>query len=93
MTPPAWNLESQHPSVDSPAFQEDFAFVSNAIITIEKKNSSKDIPTLQDLFILCEKAETTLGNLFTYVHCILSVDATDPIAKAKESEVEGRMAP
>jgi oligoendopeptidase F len=88
MTAPAWNIESEYPSIDGPDFQEDFAFVANALAMIENKNSATDIPTLQELFMLREKVEIILGNLFTYVHCVLSVDATDQKAKAKSSEVE-----
>ncbi|MGZ3796913.1 MAG: M3 family oligoendopeptidase, partial [Pseudobdellovibrionaceae bacterium] len=88
MLTPAWNIESQYPSIDSTSFQEDFLFVTTAIATIEKKNSSKDIPTLQELFKLQEKAQIILENLSTYIRCILSVDASDAKAKAKNSEVE-----
>ncbi|MGZ3805099.1 MAG: M3 family oligoendopeptidase [Pseudobdellovibrionaceae bacterium] len=88
MLTPAWNIESQYPSIDSTSFQEDFLFVTTAIATIEKKNSSKDIPTLQELFKLQEKAQIILENLSTYIRCILSVDASDAKAKTKNSEVE-----
>jgi oligoendopeptidase F len=88
MTTPAWNIECEYLTIEAPLFQEDFAFVANAIATIERKNSSKDIPTLQELFILHERAWVLLGNLDTYVQCVLSVDATDQKAKAKNSELE-----
>lgn len=87
-TSPAWNIDSEYASLEAPAFAADYAAVEKAIADIEKRNGAKDIPTVQDLFVLREQALIQLRNLFTYTHCILSVDASDAKAKAMSSQLD-----
>ncbi|WP_413288611.1 M3 family oligoendopeptidase [Bdellovibrio sp. HCB337] len=91
MTSPAWNINSEYASIESAAFTEDFAFVENAIATIEKRSAQKDIKNLQDLFILKEKAYTLAWNMSVYLQCTISVDSTEKAAKAKASICEDQM--
>lgn len=86
-TSPAWNIESEYASLEAPAFKADYAAVENGIADIEKRNGAKDVPTIQELFVLREQTSVLIGNLFTYVNCILSVDASDQKAKAVNSQI------
>jgi len=84
---PAWNIETEYTSIEAPAFAADLAKVEKIIADIGKRNGGKDVATVQELFVLREEASILLLNLSTYVNCILSVDASDQKAKAKNSQL------
>ncbi|MDG0816877.1 M3 family oligoendopeptidase [Bdellovibrio svalbardensis] len=98
MNTPAWNIESEYPSINSKPFQSDWEAVvtflkqmESGVAAVKDHFANPDAATIskvQDLYILEEKCSILLGNLFTYLHCILSVDATDSEAKGRVSELE-----
>lgn len=85
MSGPAWNIKSEYSSIDSVEFRKDFEFVENAVLTIEQKRYSKEIKTLQEMFILRDKFFVHFWNISVYLSCILSVDSTDQKAKSMSS--------
>jgi len=96
---PAWDISSEYPSVDSPILASDFQLVTAKIETLKKlalaldeatQNSRTEalVETLQQSLVTRDQAMVALSNMFTFVHCELSVDATHKAAKAKMSELE-----
>lgn len=100
MNEPAWNLESEYPSLDSKKFQDDFAEATSALTrleadvpTIKKRLDAGEsaISAVQEALLLQEKIYVTGHNLAVYLSCTLSVDAKNSAARAKESEIETLM--
>lgn len=98
METPAWNIESEYPSIHSKPFQSDWETIVTNLKQLESgvaavkmqfaKPDANAIAKIQDLFILEEKVMILIGNLHTYLSCQLSVDATNSEAKGKISELE-----
>ena len=98
MSTPAWNIESEYPSLTSPAFQADEAEIRSAIPNLranihglglpEKSPGLADVPTIQATFRLHETAAVLLSNIETYSYCLLSVNAADDDARRKVSEIQ-----
>jgi oligoendopeptidase F len=103
MNTPAWNIETEYPSLTSPEFLAD---QKQAETLIEKMSqeiealrplmaqlmaqaSSTDlIQSLQKILLMNQEQETLLRNLGVYVNCLESVDAKDEAAKAKASQLQ-----
>lgn len=98
MTTPAWNIESEYPSINSQAFNADWESVVGYMNQLEKgvaeikkdlaNPSESTLQQIQKLLITNEQCGILVANLWTYLHCMLSVDATDAAAKGKSSELE-----
>lgn len=98
METPAWNIESEYPSIESKPYLADWEALASAVKQIESGVSSlkgklenpdaASIAKVQELFLVSEKSSILFGNLYTYLNCLLSVDATDNTAKSKASELE-----
>ena len=99
MNLPAWNIESEYPSLDSKEFKAD---ETTALEMIGEMNTltakvrpqllagSADagfIETAQKILALSDKADILLHNLRVYASCLESVDATNEPAKSKTSQV------
>ncbi|MFN7455558.1 MAG: M3 family oligoendopeptidase [Pseudobdellovibrionaceae bacterium] len=96
---PSWDISSEYPCVDSAPFKTDFDLVTGKIESIKKlslaleeaqKNAKAEalVEALQQSLVTRDQAMVALYNMFTFVHCELSVDATHKAAKAKMSELE-----
>jgi len=83
---PAWDLESLYPRIDSPAWQRDFSRF------VETIHSLRELPTTTKnasvAFALIRESEILFSTLRAYLHCCLSVDSTDAIARATQSRLE-----
>ncbi|MEK7357161.1 MAG: M3 family oligoendopeptidase, partial [Bdellovibrionota bacterium] len=96
MKTPAWDIESEYPSLESSEFANDWSVVVETIETIETKVSALDftkptgnfVSSIQEILVLHDTRSIVLGNLLTYCNCIESVDATDAAARKKSSELE-----
>lgn len=98
---PAWNIESEYPSVSSSLFSADEKRVEEILISIrtlcEKARPSAGssewtespalVQTMQEISVLQQEAQVLLQNLACYVRCLLSVDATLSDAKTKDSQL------
>jgi len=95
-SPPAWEIQSIYPSLESAEFRQDFEETLKCVQQITElagpvgpnAESLESIGNVQKSFLLYEQALVLASNLATYVNCILSVDATEPTARKKHSEVE-----
>lgn len=100
MNLPAWNIESEYPSLNSKEFLEDQkqveALTRELQVSIDKirpqlnsmsaeKSLSED---LQKIMLLNLRAYELTWNLNAYVNCLESVDAKDEAAKSKSSELQ-----
>ncbi|MGE0526977.1 MAG: M3 family oligoendopeptidase [Bdellovibrionales bacterium] len=100
MNTPAWNIESEYPSIGSKAFVLDFQTAAAHLRLLEQTGrqlvldlaradtDAKTLESVQDMLILNEQVSILISNLHTYLHCRLSVDASDNEARSKFSEVE-----
>ncbi|MES2964548.1 MAG: M3 family metallopeptidase, partial [Bdellovibrionota bacterium] len=95
MKSPAWDIESEYPSIESKEFAADEqAFIAMTeelratISRLDFEKPSKDlVPTLQTCLETMERAGILVWNLHSYVGCIQSVDASDAGARKKFSEI------
>lgn len=95
-SPPAWNIESEYPSLDSPAFHADFELVSRSLQTMEAllktisfgEPGPDDIATMQKILRIEEESTITQYNMGVYVNCLLSVNAGDEAARARQSQLQ-----
>lgn len=98
MQTPAWNLESEYPSIESKQFQTDWECTTSLLKEIESgvqslqgKLETPDAATIakvQELFMRHEEANILVANMITFLNCRQSVDAKDMEAKSKASEIE-----
>jgi oligoendopeptidase F len=99
MNLPAWNIETEYPTLQSKEFSTDETAVQNLIAQIQKltesirpklTSSSSDatvIETAQKILVLGDELDILWYNLRTYVSCLENVDATNEAAKAKSSQL------
>lgn len=100
MNLPAWNIESEYPSLTSTEFLADeskYAALSRDIgeriekIRSKLANSAGDtalVDQLQQILLLNIEGTVLIHNLATYVSCLESTDAKDENAKSKMSELQ-----
>ena len=96
---PAWNIESEYPSLESAQFAADETKVSNLILKIKNlvaeiapemgslAPTDKSIETARQIFLTWREAEIHINNLSTWLNCVLSVDSKDEKARAKVSVI------
>lgn len=99
MNLPAWNIESEYPALSSSEFLADekrFAEISKDLkgriekIRPEMKPAGANTAitdSLQQILLLNREATLLIHNLFTYVHCMESTDASNEEAKSKSSQL------
>lgn len=99
MNLPAWDIESEYPSLNSAEFQKDENRVEGLIAEIEKaagilrsrldpKSKNPElIGEVQKALGSDQEALLLLGNLMTYATCLVSTDATNGTAQAQLSRL------
>jgi oligoendopeptidase F len=93
---PAWDIESEYPSLDSPEFRTEEENLLRLLHEMEDGvkalglDSATTAPTeaMQAILLKEEEAGILLGNLYTYTSCLLSVDAGNEKARAKSSHFD-----
>jgi len=103
LTGPAWNLETEYPSLESLEFQRDEGQVHEVLKTLSELQAEFDrirsrsvspfadtqlLPVLKSAMTNTLQAWTLSSNLSTYAYCRYSVDANDVQVKKKMSELE-----
>ncbi len=100
MTLPAWNIESEDPSISSSEFVNDEQRVLSICEEIKKALSSlpqqpngnsaneSAVPIGQRILLLHAEASMLNYNLSAYTSCIESTDSKDEIAKRKTSQLQ-----
>jgi oligoendopeptidase F len=93
---PAWDIESEYPSLASAEFRADLELVQSHLETMERELKKIDlaglrpdaVAPLQALLRKEEHTGTLISNLSTFVTCLLSVNAADEPARAEQSKLE-----
>lgn len=90
---PAWEITSEYSSLEAKELIVDVEVVKSSITKIHELNlklstGPEKVQTLKEIFVLEEKALILLGNVMTYTHCLLSVDAKDEAARKWDSQLE-----
>ncbi len=99
MNLPAWDLESEYPSLTSSEFLADesrFAALTSELSErteglrpqLNAPASPQTIEALQKILLLNLEAGTLIWNLMTYISCIRSTDAKNEEAKSKQSQLQ-----
>ncbi|MEZ0391257.1 MAG: M3 family oligoendopeptidase [Pseudobdellovibrionaceae bacterium] len=97
MNLPAWDIESEYPSLNSTGFLADqkkaemqMQQMTGLIQKVSQQlaHPQSDLTLeLQKILLLHSEIRVLLSNLSTYVSCLENVDAKDEKAKAKSSEI------
>jgi len=100
---PAWNIESEYPSLTSKEFKADEDLCQQLIAQIlhltaqirtELGTTSIEpafIEKVQKILVLSDQSHILLYNLRSYISCHESVDAKDEAAKSKSSQINQLM--
>ncbi len=100
MNLPAWNIESEYPSITSAEFLEDEKLLKSYLLELKASSEKlkpllqsavlnpKTVEQLQSMLRLMTKVKVTWYNLSAYVSATLSIDATLEESKTKSSQLE-----
>ncbi len=100
-TTPRWDLTPAFPSLESPEFDAEFSAVIEAVAGSKSRFDHlgvrrREQPTIDAAFVAqadevlnsWNELMTRLGVIFTFLHCIISTDAKNELAKARLSALE-----
>lgn len=98
MNTPAWNNDTEYPSLQSEAFKKDWSYVESFQLKMKAEAEALKpllanptpavIKQLQEIFKSQEAYEETLHNLYSFISTLTSVDGSNQEASKKQSEMQ-----
>ncbi|MCC7441282.1 MAG: M3 family oligoendopeptidase [Bdellovibrionales bacterium] len=99
---PAWDLESEYPSLDSPRFRSDLEELTRSRDALQNLTSGLKVPdggapesewvegvsVVQKACAIRQRTDILMRNLASYVNMLLSVDSGDAAASKMDSVLE-----